>query len=177
MKLADYMIECERRAYLATGNPLHVWNAYSTVRAKRMDLPEWILRYFDKASWGIREIATDDVKRKDLGPRIGRSLGLVNDGPGTPFEFDRKWWAYGRAVREYMKAGHDRDDARAFAAVDFEVHEMTIVRNEQLYDLAFPGGEDEIVIDEGDLPDLDLPDIEADYESAAGIKKAGEAAG
>lgn len=152
MKLSEFMIECERRAYLATGNPMHVWNAYATTRAKRIDVPEWILRYLDKASWGIREMAGDDVPRKDLAPRIARSLDLVRDGAGTPFDYDNRWWAYGRKVREFRKRGDQLDHARRFAAEFFEVSVSTIMRGARIYDDAFPDGDDEFVIEEDDLP-------------------------
>lgn len=153
MKLSEYMIECERRAYLATENPMHVWNAYATARAKRIEVPEWVLRYFDKASWGIREMAGDDVPRKDLAPRIARALNLVRDGAGTPFDYDNRWWAYGRKLREFINAGDKMTFARENTAGHFGVSVSTIQRGAETYDKAFPDGDDQFVVDEDDLPD------------------------
>jgi hypothetical protein len=123
MKLADYMIECERRAYVATGNPLHAWAAYGVGRQHKRAIPEWVLQYFDKARLGLVFNVPDAIEKrgnaKDLGPDIAKALGLHGKGQrGSPFEsyYDTKWWEYGRAVHEYLKAGHELDDARGFAA-------------------------------------------------------------
>lgn len=154
MKLTEFMIECERRAYLAKGNPLHVWNAYSTARAKGIAVPEWVLRYFDKASWDLRALANEPEK-KNLGPKIAKALDLVRDGRGTPFDYDTKWWVYGRKVREFVKRGDQLDHARSFAADEFGVSPSTIRLAANLYDATFPEDDDELTIDEDDLPDFD----------------------
>ena len=171
MKPADYMIECERRAYFATKNPLHAWAAYGVARQHRRAIPEWVLEYLDKSRLGLVFSVPDQIEKtgtgRDLGPTIARAFGLAGRGRrGTPFEsyYDTGWSDYGRAVRDYVKAGHSREDARAFAAVDFDVHETTIIRGEEIYDLAFPEGDEEIFIDVDDMPDFETPDIEGDAD-------------
>lgn len=178
MKLADYIIECERRAYIATGNPLCAWSAYGIARKFRREIPEWVLEYLDKSRVKLMFGVAGQIEKtgggRDLGPTIASAFGLAGRGKrGTPFEsyYDTNWWKYGRAVREYVKAGNSLEDARTWVAQNFRIKDnATIERAEKKYVLAFPEGEEELFIDEDDLPDFE---VENDPEQA-GTKKAGE---
>lgn len=144
MKLNDYRLECERCAYLATRNPLHAWAAYGIARQSRREVPEWVLEYFDKVRLGLVLSVPDEIEKrgtaKGLGPPIARALGLVSGGRGNPFDYDTKWWAYGRKVRELMKAGDQLDHARHAAAKFYKVSTSTIIRGAKVYDEVFPEG-------------------------------------
>ena len=157
MKLSAYRIECERRAYLATGNPMHVWEAYGVARQSQSAIPEWVLQYLDKARLGLIynvSDAIDDRKGgKDLAAPIARALGLVADGRGTPFDYDTRWWGYGRKVREFVRAGDKLQIARENAANFYGVSTSTVMRGAKLYDKVFPEGEEELTIDEDELPE------------------------
>lgn len=168
MKFADYRIECERRAYLQSKNPMHAWEAYGIARRSAREIPEWVLRYFDKARMGLElnvEDATEEGgTREDLARVIAKAFGLVSIGAGTPFDYNTKWWAYGRKVREFMKddergrPGFPLHHARGKAAKFYGVHVSTIIRGAKVYDKVFPEGDDDIFIDEDEIyVDPDIP--------------------
>jgi hypothetical protein len=151
MKPTDFMLECERRAYLATGNPLHAWNAYTTARAKDVEIPQWVLRYFDTVSCELRSIEVSE--KEDLRSKVSRALGLGSVGRGTPFNEDAMWWAYGRKVRELRSAGYEKlQAAYARAAEFYGVSASTIRRGAKRYDKVFPEGDDELSVAEDNLP-------------------------
>jgi hypothetical protein len=46
MRVED-LIAHQQRAYESTRDPIYVWDGYRICRAGRLELPDWILNYFD----------------------------------------------------------------------------------------------------------------------------------
>lgn len=166
MKLVEYRLECEKRAYEATDNPLHAWAAYGVARQAKIAIPEWVLAYLDKCHLGLVYTVPDAIEQqrsaKDLAPVIAGAFGLVSKGRGNPFEYEEKWWAIGRAVRRLMLVGVEGQEkggglteyhAKQTASEDYGVSFSTITRAFKTYKAVFPDGDDHLVIDEDDLPD------------------------
>lgn len=175
MKLVEYRLECERLAYEATNNPLHAWAAYGVARQAQVAIPEWVLTYLDKCRLGLVFTVPDAIEErgsaKDLGPVIAGAFGLVSKGRGNPFEYDERWWVYGRAVRllknEIEATGKEaKMDAVFFELGNhFSASDSKIRRGWKLFEKAFPEGDDHLVIDEDDdnlttvIDDLLVPPI------------------
>lgn len=167
LPLTDYRLEVERHAFLGTRNPMHAWVAYGIARRGGRNVPDWVLEYLDKAQLGLVFNIPDAIERqgsgKDLGPHIARAFGLVKTGRGNPFEFDDKWWRYGRLVRRLTtkgKEGQERGGAMSLfhatqeAAEVFGVKRKVIEYASKVYEKAFPDGVEEPQLDENDLPDF-----------------------
>jgi hypothetical protein len=136
---ADF-IEVERKTYLATGNAMHVWAAYSFARAVKAPPPDWVLRYFEQCSRGISKIASEATKSsgKDLGPKIMKALGLK--GSNLTGYSEGVWIAHGMNVRRHL--GENRDvklhSAIQTTAKEWRVSYATVSRNWKRYEKTFP---------------------------------------
>ena len=45
-----------KRLYEHTGNPIYAWEAYEIARANKLEVPEWVLGYFDDCAEGLVRI-------------------------------------------------------------------------------------------------------------------------
>ncbi|MCG7863845.1 MAG: hypothetical protein JAZ18_15785 [Candidatus Thiodiazotropha endolucinida] len=63
--------------YNRTKNPVYVWIAYKEYRDRKLDLPSWILAYFDKAADSIETLASDITAESiNIENEISKLLGF-----------------------------------------------------------------------------------------------------
>lgn len=142
MRHPDDLIEVERRCLVETNNVMHVWAAYGFARAAGVPIPEWVLRYFDKAGHGLMALAVEAKKQggKDFGPRIAKAFGLATAGSGSPLTaYHSAWMTFGMNVRYRMQQGDKEYLAIASVARDGGVSDATVRRAHELFDKLFPG--------------------------------------
>jgi hypothetical protein len=134
---ADF-IEVERRAFLATGNAMHAWAAYSFARVVKAPPPEWVLKYFDRCARGILKVSHDSIEKggKNPAPKVLDALHLKgSDLTG----FHDKWMVYGMNVRNLMGQNDKPDFAIESVAKAMGVSYSTVWRGWKRYDETFPG--------------------------------------
>ena len=62
------------------GNPIYVWEAYATCREYKIDLPNWILEYFDSCTEKLMKISTS----QRASDKVYQALKF-NDKKRSPF--------------------------------------------------------------------------------------------
>ena len=62
------------------GNPIYVWEAYATCREYKIDLPNWILEYFDNCTEKLMKISTS----QRASDKVYQALEF-NDKKRSPF--------------------------------------------------------------------------------------------
>ena len=149
MSHPDEMLEVEKRCFLETENAMHVWAAYSLARVCDAPVPDWVLRYLDRAARNLLALSAEaqEAGGKDLGPKIASALRLEGKPrSGSPLvTYHADWMVFGMTVRDRMtRVGRDgRTDLETYAIDDVAneagVSKATVRRAFKLYDALFPG--------------------------------------
>jgi len=63
------------------GNPLHLWEAYAICRKWKMEIPEWVLVYFDDCSENLLNIDRPNRASEEA----YRAMGFVTGSGTSPF--------------------------------------------------------------------------------------------
>lgn len=67
--------------YQRNKNPVYVWIAYKEYRDRKLDLPSWILDYFDKAADSIETLASNiNAESINIENEITKALGFIEKG-------------------------------------------------------------------------------------------------
>ncbi|PUB90292.1 MAG: hypothetical protein DBP01_08275 [gamma proteobacterium symbiont of Ctena orbiculata] len=67
--------------YQRNKNPVYVWIAYKEYRDRKLDLPSWILDYFDKAADSIETLASNIAAESiNIENEITKALGFIEKG-------------------------------------------------------------------------------------------------
>jgi hypothetical protein len=139
----DDMIEVERRCLVETDNVMHAWAAYSMARVCGAPVPDWVLRYFDKAARNLLALSAEAQESggRDLGPKIAKALGLASVGAGSPLvAYHADWQTFGMNVRARLpEFGGKEYLAIESVASDVGVSVAAVRRAFKLYDALFPG--------------------------------------
>ena len=98
---------------------MSAWQAYCDARLGGLEIPEWVLKYLDRAAGNIWALPSRCIKGKRV-HNFERELAIAlemakpgDNGRGhvlTDF-MDRMWMFYGETVRRYMRQG----DKESFA--------------------------------------------------------------
>jgi len=105
--MMDHKTAVAKKLYEITGNPLHVWNAYRVCRVARLEVPDWVLSYFDgvaKRLFQLEEAAKRGEKLSESA--IGKAHGM--NAPGREFrEFSETldWADIANDVQQQLKHG------------------------------------------------------------------------
>ena len=102
----DYKIAVAKKLYDITRNPLHVWNAYRASRAVRLEVPDWVLSYFDGVAKRLFQHEEAASGKKLRESEIGKALGM--NAPGREFrKFSEtlEWADIAEDVRQQLKLG------------------------------------------------------------------------
>jgi hypothetical protein len=103
----DHKTAVAKKLYEITGNPLHVWNAYRASRAVRLEVPDWVLSYFDRVAKRLFQHEEAAKRGKKLSEsEIGKALGM--NAPGREFrKFSEtlEWADIAEDVRQQLKRG------------------------------------------------------------------------
>lgn len=137
------LVEVERRCFLDTGNPMHVWAAYRMARVADAPIPDWVLRYFDICGDRLLALSADASRNggaKDMGPKIAKSLGLVSNGRGSPLvSYHADWIVFGANVRARVTDGDKEYLAIESVAKDAGVSTTTVRDAWVRFGALFPG--------------------------------------
>jgi hypothetical protein len=108
-------IEAARRLFEETGNALFAWEAYGRSRTAGLEIPEWVLTYFDQTARRLNAMSEQAAAGKLNGdPQRGivRAFGMETRGAASIFArfYDRwlgdwDWLALGSEVAAYVRAG------------------------------------------------------------------------
>ena len=150
MSHPNEMLEVERRCFVETNNPMHVWSAYSLARVCDAPVPEWVLRYFDFVSRNLLSLSADVQSEggKDLGPRIAQAMKLEGKPrSGSPLvQYHADWMVLALNVIGHLPhAGGKEYLAIEEVAASSGVSISTVRRAFKLYCSLFPN--------EGDFPE------------------------
>ena len=155
----DAYYEVQKRAFVATNNPMYAWAAYSRARLIGDEIPEWVLKYLDFSARALLELSAQTqetlektskggkirkAKRgaKDIGPRVAAALKLSSKGAGTALSsYHSDWELYGLLVRHFRQNHVGETNAIEEIAGDKGVSASTIRAAYKLYDKLFPGNE------------------------------------
>lgn len=93
------------KQFKETGNPLFVWDAFSLNRRAKLDIPVWVLKYFDEVAFGL---LSPDNSIKD----IPGKLKFKADSKGGPNQFRQyeKYQAQVTAAKNVALAMRDNPD-------------------------------------------------------------------
>jgi len=144
MSHPDEMLEVEKRCFVETGNPMHVWAAYSLARVCDAPMPDWVMRYFDMAARNLLALSAEaqDSGGKDLGPKIAGALKLKGKSrAGSPLvSYHADWMVFGMNVRARLpEFGGKEYLAIESVAESAGVSKSTVHRAFKLYETLFPG--------------------------------------
>jgi hypothetical protein len=137
------LIEVERRYFVETHNPMHVWTAYSLARCNAAPIPDWVLHYFDHSARELLKLSfeTRETGGENMGPKLARSLGFTSGGPGSGLSNyqNMEWIVYGMHVRARIAQGSKEYIAIEDVSKQLAVHKSTVTRAYKLFDKLFPG--------------------------------------
>lgn len=143
MSHPEDMLEVERRCVVETDNVMHAWAAYSLARVCDAPVPDWVLRYLDKAARNLLALSAEAQSSggKHLGPKIAKALGLASAGAGSPLvSYHADWQVFGMNVRARLPGfGGKEYLAIESVAADAGVDKSTVHRAFKLYTALFPG--------------------------------------
>lgn len=106
--LAGYSIDRCHLLYDETGNPVHVWKAYRVARKTGVELPQWVLDYFDAAAGALES-------NPGKGSEILEALGFATGGRRENRASDQLSWA--QTVRILMQKHPDWNLETAYGKV------------------------------------------------------------
>ena len=114
--------------YLSHENPIYIWEAYAVCREWKIDIPEWVLKYFDGCSKNLSAISQPGRTSDD----VSRALELNK----TNF---RKWENVqltidiGARSQELLGQGKTLVEVRRLLADEFGLAEKTIENHHYEY--------------------------------------------
>jgi hypothetical protein len=77
--------------YTQKRNPLWVWQAYRIARHRGIEVPEWVLEYFDLVACNLEYLRLwTQPKQGGISPAILRALGFVADGVAPPPQWQER---------------------------------------------------------------------------------------
>jgi hypothetical protein len=139
-------IEAERRAFLETSNPMHVWAAFRFAGVVGAETPEWVRSYLDLVSKRILSLAAQvqnessrgkrNSKVDDFGPRLAAVM-MMKGSHLTGYHSD--WITYGMNVRHRIQSGDKETFAIETVAEDAGVSKSTVGRGWKRYNKLYPG--------------------------------------
>lgn len=143
---ADY-IEVERRAFMETSNPMHVWAAFRFARVVKAEIPDWVITYLDLASKRLLALAVDEDQRHSKAKEEGKSYvtDVKRIAPALFMKashltgYHDQWVAYGMNVRHLMSEKHKETFAIGYVANRFGVSTSTVRRAWKQYEKMYPG--------------------------------------
>jgi hypothetical protein len=96
-------IEVYRLAYEQQGDPFQVWNAYDLARSARLEIPAWVLAYFDQVA--ERLLALTRPRRPPTDPRLEAPGQLIaNSDEISRLLLLDPIWPKGKALRSQVAA-------------------------------------------------------------------------
>ncbi|MFD2053769.1 hypothetical protein ACFSQT_11940 [Mesorhizobium calcicola] len=138
---ADF-IEVEHKSFLATGNAMHAWAAFSHARVTKDSIPDWVLNYLDLCARRLFAFSSrqEDAKGDEFAKIVASAFMLTSMGAGTPASryFNAKWLVYGMNVHAKVKANTKEEFAVGDVAKDANVSTSTVWRAWRAYKKAFP---------------------------------------
>ncbi|MEI8342189.1 MAG: hypothetical protein WCH43_11740 [Verrucomicrobiota bacterium] len=100
-ELAPIYLELLEGLYSRTGDPVHVFEAFSLLRSNKTQVPEWILRYFDLCSESFLDICSQKLGEKSppvFLQAIKFSSGVAQPGASVFGSEGRRLKKYGALV-------------------------------------------------------------------------------
>jgi hypothetical protein len=102
---ARKMIREMERHYQSSGNALFAWRAYGFARDASEPVPEWVLKYFDKAEEALMApLREDDGPLKEPASAIAGALGLKLRGRGNVYRRFHQEIEKGELLAKYTAA-------------------------------------------------------------------------
>jgi hypothetical protein len=109
------IIKRYKKLYLGTLNPLYIWRAYQFCRDKKLQIPEWILDYFDTVSRSIFQLTKLDKKRKER--RLHNALGISLRNLNQYDDINDKLIVYDAIIEKREELAHgEKTDIYALVA-------------------------------------------------------------
>ncbi|MEQ1955957.1 hypothetical protein [Mesorhizobium sp. CN2-181] len=143
---ADY-IEVERRAFMETSNPMHVWAAFRFARVVRAEIPDWVIAYLDLASKRLLALAVEEEQKHAQAKQVGKRhvTDVKRVAPAFFIKashlagYHDNWVTYGMNVRHLKKQKHQETYAIDHVADHFGVSASTVRRAWKQYEKLYPG--------------------------------------
>lgn len=139
------LLDCYRRHYRGPlGNPLYAWDAFAECRSAGLDIPAWVLEYFEEVARTISAVARSREFQKNYERKVAEAFGFKEPGKKGRGNIVRQLFDESKDIHlafkvyEYLIIGDQLSYAYEFAARDTKSSKSEALRAWKTYQHLFP---------------------------------------